>query len=221
VAQTASVRRRFYRFFQYVQLDGTLAARVVVELLGLGGKSWVLAIDRTNWDFGKTTINILIICVLQKQMRGGCKDGNRRGKYPNMKFEFLGYCFRPRTTRNRKRNEVFTGFEPQVSASSLKSMRQKIRELKLRKRTQIRLADIARKINPILQGWLNYYGRYNPTVMYPMWGYVNVTLVAWAMQKYKRYAGGKTQAGRMIAAITIKRPRLFVHWHQRKAGTFA
>ena len=63
VAQTDSVRRRFYRFFQYVRLDGTLAARVVVDLLGLRGKSWVLAIDRTNWDFGKTTINILMISV--------------------------------------------------------------------------------------------------------------------------------------------------------------
>ena len=62
-AQTASVRRRFYRFFQFVRLDGTHAARVVVELLGLSGKPWVLAIDRTNWDFGKTTINILMISV--------------------------------------------------------------------------------------------------------------------------------------------------------------
>ena len=150
-----------------------------------------------------------------------CKDGNRRGKYPNMKFDFLGYCFRPRTTRNRKRNEVFTGFGPQVSASSLKSMRQKIRELKLRKRTQIRLADIAREINPILQGWLNYYGRYNPAAMYPMWRYVNATLVAWAMRKYKRYAGRKIQAGRMIESIANKRPRLFVHWHQSGVGAFA
>jgi hypothetical protein len=71
VAQTASVQRRFYRFFQFVRLDGAHSARVVVELLGLSGKPWVLAIDRTNWDFGKTTINILMICVLQKHMRGG------------------------------------------------------------------------------------------------------------------------------------------------------
>ena len=63
VAQIDSVRRRFYRFFQFVQLDSTLAARVVVDLLRLGGKPWVLAIDRTNWDFGKTTINILMISV--------------------------------------------------------------------------------------------------------------------------------------------------------------
>src|ERR1019366_7244457 len=67
-AQTASVRRRFYRFFQFVRLDGALAARVVVDLLRLGGKPWVLAIDRTNWDFGKTTINILMISVVWNGM---------------------------------------------------------------------------------------------------------------------------------------------------------
>jgi hypothetical protein len=53
----------FTLFFQFVRLDSALAARVVVELLGPGGKPWVLAIDRTNWDFGKTTINILMISV--------------------------------------------------------------------------------------------------------------------------------------------------------------
>ena len=67
-AATDSVRRRFYRFFQFVRLDGALAARVVVELLGLSGKPWVLAIDRTNWDFGKTTINILMISVVWNGM---------------------------------------------------------------------------------------------------------------------------------------------------------
>jgi len=67
-AQTDSVRRRFYRFFQHVKLDGSMAARVVVDMLGLAGKSWVLAIDRTNWDFGKTTINILMISVMWNGM---------------------------------------------------------------------------------------------------------------------------------------------------------
>lgn len=65
-ATTASVRRRFYRFFQYIKLDGAVAARMVVELLGLEGKPWVLAIDRTNWEFGKTSINILMISVMWK-----------------------------------------------------------------------------------------------------------------------------------------------------------
>jgi hypothetical protein len=63
-AQTESVQRRFYRFFQFVRLDGSIMAPVVVEMLGLSGKRWVLAMDRTNWDFGKTTINILMISVI-------------------------------------------------------------------------------------------------------------------------------------------------------------
>ena len=62
-AATASVRRRFYRFFQFVRLDGAMTARIVADLLGLHGKPWVLAIDRTNWEFGKATINILMISV--------------------------------------------------------------------------------------------------------------------------------------------------------------
>lgn len=67
-AQTESVQRRFYRFFQFVRLDGSAIARVVVEMLGLAGKPWTLAIDRTNWDFGKTTINILMISVIWNGM---------------------------------------------------------------------------------------------------------------------------------------------------------
>ncbi len=67
-AQTDSVRRRFYRFFQHVKLDGAAAACVVVDLLGLFGKPWVLAVDRTNWEFGKTTINILMVSVIWNDM---------------------------------------------------------------------------------------------------------------------------------------------------------
>jgi transposase len=62
-AQTASVQRRFYRFFQFVRLDGAMSARIIVDLLGLRGTPWVLAIDRTNWEFGKTSINFLMISL--------------------------------------------------------------------------------------------------------------------------------------------------------------
>ena len=62
-AELASVQRRFYRFFQYVTLDGAITSRIVVALLGLEGKAWVLAMDRTNWDFGRNAINFLMISV--------------------------------------------------------------------------------------------------------------------------------------------------------------
>jgi hypothetical protein len=62
-ARLASVQRRFYRFFQYIHLDGAMTARIVVALLNLEDKPWALTIDRTNWFFGKTSINILMIAV--------------------------------------------------------------------------------------------------------------------------------------------------------------
>jgi Transposase DDE domain len=62
-AELASVQRRFYRFFQHVTLDGAVTARLLAALLGLEGKPWVLAMDRTNWGFGRATINFLMIAV--------------------------------------------------------------------------------------------------------------------------------------------------------------
>jgi hypothetical protein len=77
------------------------------------------------------------------------------------------------------------------------------------------------EINPILQGWANFYGAYTSSAMKPIWGYVNATLVAWAMRKYKRFARKKTQADRWIRFIANKRRRLFVHWRQGYTGSFA
>jgi RNA-directed DNA polymerase len=50
-----------------------------------------------------------------------CKDGSRKEKRPNTKFDFLGYTFRPRVVKNRKRNSLFVNFTPAVSAKALKA----------------------------------------------------------------------------------------------------
>ena len=47
-----------------------------------------------------------------------CKDGSRKGQYPNTKFDFLGYCFRPRVVKNSKRNSLFVSFTPAVSRAA-------------------------------------------------------------------------------------------------------
>lgn len=62
-AQTSSVHRRLERFFNEVKLNETEVARLVVSALALAGKPWHLAMDRTNWQFGKTDLNILVLSV--------------------------------------------------------------------------------------------------------------------------------------------------------------
>jgi len=150
-----------------------------------------------------------------------CKDGSRKGKYPNRSFDFLGYCFRPRLVRNSRRGTLFWSFTPAVSRAALTEMRQEIREANFRNRTQIELEDVARELNPVLRGWMEYYGRYSPSALYPVFRQVNKTLVAWAMRKYKHLAGHKTRASLSLESIAERNPRLFAHWQKGTVGAFA
>jgi RNA-directed DNA polymerase len=150
-----------------------------------------------------------------------CKDGNRKGTYPNVKFDFLGYCFRPRRVKRSRDNTLFCGFNPAVSASALKAMRTTIRELGLRHRTQWSVDDIARQINPLLRGWIEYYGRYAPSALYPLFRYVNQLLLAWAMRKFKRFRAHKVRASCFLQRMARDSANLFVHWRLGTTGTFA
>src|SRR5215471_3905038 len=122
-----------------------------------------------------------------------CKDANRKGKYPNIKFDFLGYCFRPRVVKRVRDNLLFCGFNPAVSPAALNAMRQAIRDLNLRRQTQLSLQDISRQLNPLLRGWIAYYGCYVPSALEPLLRYANLTLVTWARRKFKRFKGSRTR----------------------------
>lgn len=150
-----------------------------------------------------------------------CKDGSRRKDYPNKSFDFLGYTFRARLCKNTKRDTMFMNFTPAVSNDALKSMRSTTRKYNLRNRTDLSLADIARWYNPILQGWLNYYGKYSRSALYPVWRHFNTTLVAWAMRKYKPFKKRKTRAAMFVERISQEQPHLFVHWRAGMIGAFA
>jgi RNA-directed DNA polymerase len=88
-----------------------------------------------------------------------CKDGSRTGRYPHTQFDVLGYTFRPRVVKNRKRNSVFVHLTPAVSSAAQKAMRQTTRRRNFRNRTDLSLEDRALYHNPVRRGWLEYYGR--------------------------------------------------------------
>ena len=150
-----------------------------------------------------------------------CKDGKRRGTYSNVKFDFLGYGFRPRLVKRLRDNTLFCGFNPAVSPSAMKAMRETIRKLDIRRQTQRSLNDIAELLNPILRGWIEYYGRFAPSALYPVLRYVNLTLVAWAMRKFKRFKDRKIRAGRFFERLSKDRGDLFAHWKIGMTGVFS
>ena len=81
------------------------------------------------------------------------------GEHEHISFTFLGFAFRPREAR-RKDGKQFTSFSPAISPEALKAKSIRLRELRIHRHTDLSLDDLARWLNPIIAGWMNYYGRY-------------------------------------------------------------
>jgi len=150
-----------------------------------------------------------------------CKDGRRQGDYANTSFDFLGYSFRCRGCWVKSQKQVMLGFTPAVSRDALKAMRSKIRKSRLRNRTDLSLEEIAEWLNPVLGGWLSYYGAYTRSGMYAVLRHVNRALVRWAMRKYKALRRGKSRAVAFLERCMRQNPGLFVHWREGMKGAFA
>ena len=101
-------------------------------------------------------------CIRQRPRSSTAKTKGAEGTYPNVVFDFLGYQFRPRRVANTQRDEFFCGFTPAVSPTALKSMRATIESLNIPRQTPGTLAEIAQQLNPLLRGWIAYYGPLQP-----------------------------------------------------------
>lgn len=140
-----------------------------------------------------------------------CKDNNRKEDHDEVAFDFLGYTFQPRIAKDRH-GERFVSFSPGVSNKAKKAMRQRIRDMKLQFRSDASLEDLAAKINPVTQGWFNYYCRFYKSAMYPIWHHLNRAIAKWASRKYKRLRRHKRNAVHWLGSVALRMPKLFRHW---------
>lgn len=109
-----------------------------------------------------------------------CKDSSRKGEHPHIQFTFLGFTFRPRSAMNRK-GLAFTGFLPAASPASLQRMREMIRAWRLPNLAHLPLTAIAQKLNPVLRGWVQYYGRFYPSELTKVFFYLDERLGTWCI----------------------------------------
>ena len=140
-----------------------------------------------------------------------CKDEDRKGSAEHTKFTFLGYEFRPRLAKNRH-GKHFVSFLPAVSPDAMKAMGAEIRSWHLAKRSDKSLGDLARMFNSIVQGWINYYGRFYKSRLLYFLRRLNDQLVRWAGRKYKRLNRRERRAMAWLGEIARRVPRLFAHW---------
>ena len=98
------------------------------------------------------------IAILQRRSAPGAAE--------HTSFTFLGYAFQARGARKHGRN--FTGFLPAISPEALKAKGVELRRMRIHRRTDLSLNDLARWLNPIIAGWINYYGRFYRTALDPL-----------------------------------------------------
>ena len=92
--------------------------------------------------------------------------------------------------------------------------------MRIPRQTPGTLAEIARQINPLLRGWIGYYGRFSRSGLAPLVDYVNQKLKAWIMRKYKRFRFHKTRASLFLRELARDNVELFVHWQSFGTTTF-
>jgi group II intron reverse transcriptase/maturase len=139
-----------------------------------------------------------------------CQDGTRRGSAEHVSFTYLGFTFRARGMRTRH-GKVFTGFGPAISKDALNKISSVVRSWRLHIRTGLSEADLARRINPVVRGWMNYYGAFYPSALYPLLARINAYLLRWLRKKHKRLRGRRKAQDAWKRAVR-QRPRFFAHW---------
>jgi len=139
-----------------------------------------------------------------------CQDGQRRGSYEHTEFTFLGFTFAQRSAQ-KKGGRTFSAFLPAISRKALKRISAEVRSWRLHNQTGLDLAVVARRINPIVRGWMQYYGAFYRSAISALLSRINAYLMRWIRKKYKRLQA-KKKAFRCWQGIVNRFPRLFAHW---------
>jgi RNA-directed DNA polymerase len=103
-------------------------------------------------------------------------------------------------------------FLPAVSKDAITAMGREIRSWHIARRSDKSLNDLALMFNSTVQGWINYYGRFYKSMLYPLLRRINEHLMRWAMRKYRRLRRREQRARELLAAASRRSPQLFAHW---------
>jgi RNA-directed DNA polymerase len=140
-----------------------------------------------------------------------CKDAHRKGEHTVIQFDFLGYTFQPRLAKWQE-GLYGVSFLPAASQKALKAIRQAVRGWSLQTRSDKELDDLARMFNPYIRGWINYYGHFYKSALYPTLMRIDAFLVRWARRKFKRLRWRPRGARDWLLRVIRTSPGLFAHW---------
>jgi len=141
-----------------------------------------------------------------------CRDFRRMENHPQVKFDFLGYSFQPRTAKSRKTGKLFLGYDCAISISSRKRIADRLEELNIENLSFKSIVGIAQFLNPMIRGWVHYYGKFRGYELSKVFQLLRKRLVKWARKRYKRYRTSLTKAYKWLDRVRKQFPYLFYHW---------
>jgi group II intron reverse transcriptase/maturase len=142
-----------------------------------------------------------------------CKDYKRKETHKEVKFEFLGFSYQPRSRQSQEGRNPYLAFSAEISESNAKRIREQIRGLKEWKDTTIEVDQIALKLESKLRGWINYFGRYSKRELRHAIRQVDKCLVKWIQAKYKLKSLRKALIVLEQLKSKIRQGRsIFYHW---------
>ena len=144
-----------------------------------------------------------------------CKSQWRKGDYPRVSFDFLGYTFKPRKVK-LKDGRIGTGFVPAISGQAKRRIWQRLNAWGFRKKVNLKLEQIAEFWNPILEGWLEYYGRFYRTKLYHALNHFDSRLAQWTTSKYHRTRSRSERGWALLMRLRKRYPNMFAHWRYFK-----
>ncbi len=145
-----------------------------------------------------------------------CQDANRTENCELYSFDFLGFCFRPRLSRNRY-GQYFVNFSPAIAPKSKKEIFSEIRQWCLHKRSDLSVKDIANKLNPVVRGWIEYYGAFFQSELLFLVCHLDKLIYRWVIRKYKKRGSNFKKADNWVKGIKSAMPNYFVHWSLLRA----
>ena len=126
-------------------------------------------------------------------------------KYPKG-FDFLGFTIRPASYKYKEKIKAIPGIF--VSQKSKNGIMEKFRAMNIHK-WRGKLEHIARRINPVIRGIINYYHQFQRNDIRNVWRQLNVRLLKWV--KWEKDSG-KKRALAYLRARYKENPNLFAHW---------
>lgn len=71
---------------------------------------------------------------------------------------------------------------------------------------------LAQALNPVIRGWIRYYGAFQRSTLIPVLRHIDRHLVKWVKRKYKKRGRDFERAQRWLGQVARYQPGLFAHW---------